>query len=224
MVAKIIVHAADRPAAIRKMRAVLAHSVFAGIETNLDYLRMVVATPEFAGGRILTRSLGELTYTPRSVDVLEPGAMTTVQDWPGRIGYWNVGVPPSGPMDPLAHRLANRLAGNDPAAATLEVVMTGPTLRFNHATEIAICGADFQAELDGMPIANWRGIHVEAGSRLRLKSAGAAGTRAYIAALPRQPRHLRPWQVRGPRRAGFARRGCSPLPRGRAGAGARGIA
>jgi urea carboxylase len=181
MVAKIIVHAADRPAAIRKMRAVLAHSVFAGIETNLDYLRMVVATPEFAGGRILTRSLGELTYTPRSVDVLEPGAMTTVQDWPGRIGYWNVGVPPSGPMDPLAHRLANRLAGNDPAAATLEVVMTGPTLRFNHATEIAICGADFQAELDGMPIANWRGIHVEAGSRLRLKSAGAAGTRAYIA-------------------------------------------
>jgi urea carboxylase len=27
---------------------------------------------------------------------------TTVQDWPGRTGYWDVGVPPSGPMDDLA--------------------------------------------------------------------------------------------------------------------------
>jgi len=154
MVAKIIVHAADRPAAIEKMRRVLANSVFAGIETNLDYLRMVVATPLFMEGRMITRSLGDLTYTPMSVDILDPGAMTTVQDWPGRIGYWNVGVPPSGPMDPLAHRLANRLVGNESSAATLEVVMTGPTLKFNHATEIAVCGADFQAELDGMPSAS----------------------------------------------------------------------
>ena len=181
MLAKIIVHAADRPAAIQKMRAALANSVFAGIETNLEYLRMVVATPEFAEGRIITRSLAEFTYAPQTVDVIEPGAMTTVQDWPGRIGYWNVGVPPSGPMDPLAHRLANRLVGNESAAATLEVVMTGPTLQFNHATEIAICGADFQPELDGKPIATWRAIPVQAGSRLRLKSAGAAGTRAYLA-------------------------------------------
>jgi urea carboxylase len=59
--------------------------------------------------------------------------------------------------------------------------MTGPTLKFNHATEIAVCGADFQAELDGMPIRNWHAIRVEAGSRLRLKSAGAVGTRACIA-------------------------------------------
>jgi urea carboxylase len=181
MVAKIIVHAEDRPAAIKKMRSALENSAFAGIETNLDYLRMVVATPQFAEGRIITRTLAELTYTPRSVDVLDPGAMTTVQDWPGRIGYWNVGVPPSGPMDPLAHRLANRLVGNGSEAATLEVVMTGPTLKFNHRTEIAVCGADFQAELDGMPIANWNAIRVEAGSKLRLKSAGTVGTRAYIA-------------------------------------------
>jgi urea carboxylase len=181
MVAKIIVHAEDRTAAIKKMRAALANSVFAGIETNLDYLRKVVATPEFAEGRIFTRSLAEMEYIPKTVDVLDPGAMTTVQDWPGRIGYWNVGVPPSGPMDPLAHRMANRLVGNRFNAATLEVVMTGPTLKFNHRVEIAVCGADFQAELDGMPIANWHSIRVEAGSRLRLKSAGGVGTRAYIA-------------------------------------------
>ena len=40
------------------------------------------------------------------------GPMTTVQDWPGRIGYWGVGVPPSGPMDDLSFRLANTAVGN----------------------------------------------------------------------------------------------------------------
>ena len=40
---------------------------------------------------------------------------TTVQDYPGRLGYWHVGVPPSGPMDTLAFRLANRLVGNPEA-------------------------------------------------------------------------------------------------------------
>ena len=181
MLAKIIVHAPDRPAAIGKMRAALAASVFAGIETNLDYLRMVIGTPLFAEGRIITRSLAELEYAPRTIDLLEAGAMTTVQDWPGRIGYWNVGVPPSGPMDPLAHRLANRLVGNSTDAAALEVVMTGPVLRFNQAAEIAVCGADFHAEIDGMPIANWKVVRVRAGSRLTLKNCGSAGTRAYIA-------------------------------------------
>ena len=40
------------------------------------------------------------------------GPFTTVQDLPGRVGYWHVGVPPNGPMDDLAHRLANRVVGN----------------------------------------------------------------------------------------------------------------
>src|SRR5581483_4970799 len=181
MIAKIIVHAPDRAAAAERMGAALAASAFAGIETNLDYLRMVVATPEFADGRITTRMLGDLKYEARTIDVIDPGAMTTVQDWPGRIGYWNVGVPPSGPMDPVAHRLANRLVGNEAGAATLEMVMTGPTLRFNQAATVAVCGADFQAELDGRPLPNWKAAGVPAGSTLRLKNVGAVGTRAYIA-------------------------------------------
>ena len=43
------------------------------------------------------------------IRVLEGGWYTTVQDYPGRVGYWEVGVPPSGPMDSLAFRIANRL-------------------------------------------------------------------------------------------------------------------
>ena len=36
-----------------------------------------------------------------TLTVVRPGPMTTVQDWPGRLGHWDVGVPPSGPMDEL---------------------------------------------------------------------------------------------------------------------------
>ena len=33
------------------------------------------------------------------IDVITPGLETSVQDYPGRIGFWNQGFPPSGPMD-----------------------------------------------------------------------------------------------------------------------------
>lgn len=56
----------------------------------------------------------------------------SVQDWPGRVGLWHVGVPPSGPMDSLAHRLANALVGNEEDAAALEFSLSGPTLKFHH--------------------------------------------------------------------------------------------
>ena len=58
-----------------------------------------------------------------------PGLQTSVQDWPGRVGLWRVGVPPSGPMDALAHRTANALVGNDEDAATLEFGLTGACAR-----------------------------------------------------------------------------------------------
>lgn len=53
-----------------------------------------------------------MAYRARSIEVVAPGTLTSVQDYPGRVGYWEVGVPPSGPMDPLAFRLGNRLLGN----------------------------------------------------------------------------------------------------------------
>ena len=84
----------------------------AGIETNLDYLRQIVEDPVFAAGRQTTRYLNDLAYRPATIEVLAAGTQTTVQDWPGRLGYWDVGVPPSGPMDDLAFRIANRLVGN----------------------------------------------------------------------------------------------------------------
>src|SRR6202035_4542500 len=95
----------------------------AGLETNLDWLRDVACSAPFVSGNVSTRVLSELPYQGRTVRVTSGGASTTVQDYPGRLGYWDVGVPPSGPMDSFAFRMANRLVGNREDAPAIE--MTG---------------------------------------------------------------------------------------------------
>ena len=67
------------------------------------------------------------------LEVIKPGLETSVQDYPGRIGYWNQGFPPSGPMDSWSFRLANVLVGNQPGAAGLECQFVGPTFKFQRA-------------------------------------------------------------------------------------------
>ena len=182
MIAKLIVTGVDRADAVRKLQAALADTRLSGIETNLRYLRAIAASPAFAQGRIVTRSLADFAYRPRAFEVLEGGVQTTVQDWPGRQGYWDVGVPPSGPMDDLAFRIANRLVGNDVAAAALELTLSGPTLRFHHPAVVALCGAAMAITLDGRALDPWRAHAVEAGGVLRIGSAAAGGgSRSYLA-------------------------------------------
>ena len=181
MLAKIIVRAPDRGESITRMKAALDATVLGGIESNLDYLRQVIATPEFAAGTVTTGFLGQFTYAPRTIDVLDAGAQTTVQDYPGRLGFLQVGAPHSGPMDPLAFRFANRLVGNPESAAGLEITMTGPTLRFNSSAKIAIAGADMQAELNGLRAPRWKALDIEAGDVLQLRGADGPGCRAYLA-------------------------------------------
>src|SRR5262245_58925612 len=113
-------------------------------------------------------------------DVIQPGLETSIQDYPGRIGYWNQGFPPSGPMDSWSFRLANLLVGNPAGVASLEAQYMGPTLKFKQDTVIAICGADMQPKLDGQPVPLWEIIPVKAGQTLAM-SAGKLGVRAYIA-------------------------------------------
>ena len=181
LLAKIIVHGADRRAAIQKMRNALASTQLSGLETNLEYLRQICGEALFALGGVTTSFLQTVEFHRATVEVLESGTQTTVQDYPGRLGYWHVGVPPSGPMDPLAFRLANRLVGNDGNAAGLEVTISGPTLRFDCDTAIAVCGADMSPTLDGKPIALWRAVRVRPGSVLRLGAVEGPGMRCYLA-------------------------------------------
>jgi len=181
MVAKIIVKGKDRADALAKMQQVLAHTRVAGIETNLGYLGQIVCDAVFMEGRQTTRYLNAFRYRPTTIDVIEPGVQSSIQDWPGRTGYWDVGAPPSGPMDALALRLANKLAGNAEGSAALELTIAGPTLRFNCDAVIALAGADMGAELDGQPLANWTAHAVKAGSLLKLGAIKDAGCRAYLA-------------------------------------------
>ena len=91
----------------------LRQSRIDGIETNLAYLVSILEHPVFAAGEQTTAMLQRHAPPASSIEVLAAGTLTTVQDWPGRLGLWDVGVPPSGPMDRCALRLANRMVGND---------------------------------------------------------------------------------------------------------------
>ena len=181
LIAKVIVRGANRRDALTKLRKALADVSVAGIETNLDYLRQLAVDPLFTSGSMTTRALEGFAYAPHTVEVLVPGTQTMVQDYPGRVGYWHVGVPPSGPMDHVAFRLANVAVGNAPGTAALELTLAGPTLKFNAATLICLTGAEMATELDGEPVAYGVPLEVSAGATLRIGAVKDAGCRAYLA-------------------------------------------
>jgi biotin-dependent carboxylase-like uncharacterized protein len=112
--------------------------------------------------------------------VLKPGLETSIQDYPGRLGFRNQGFPVSGPMDSWSFRLANLLVGNDAGAAALECQYMGPTIEFTQSGLVAISGADMQATLDGQVFPLWQSVYVQAGQVLEMKFA-ICGVRAYIA-------------------------------------------
>ena len=181
LLAKLIVKGRDRAEALSNLRRALEATSLYGIETNLDYLAAIAATDMFSEAKVSTRALADFGYRPHRIDVLASGAQTTVQDLPGRLGYWAVGVPPSGPMDDFSFRLANRLVGNPAEAAALECALSGPALRFDCAATIALTGADMPAKLDGRAVPYWTPINVPAGATLELGSVEGAGNRAYLA-------------------------------------------
>jgi urea carboxylase len=115
-----------------------------------------------------------------SIEVVSAGTLATIQDWPGRLGYWEVGVPPSGPMDDRSCRIGNLLVGNDEGAAGLEITLSGPRLRFDEPAVVAVTGAPLVVELDGMPVAQWSSLEVPAGSLLKLGAIRGVGLRAYV--------------------------------------------
>ena len=181
LIAKVLVHASDRAAAVSAMQSALAATRISGIETNLEYLRQVLADDVFPKSLQTTRYLNSFVYKPITIDVLDGGVMTTIQDYPGRLGLWAVGVPPSGPMDHLAFRLSNKLAGNAEGVAGLEITLIGPKLTFNTDAIIAVTGAPIDLQLNNQAIGMWQSHLVKAGSTLKLGSIVGDGCRAYLA-------------------------------------------
>ncbi len=181
MLAKLIVHGTDRADAVARLERALEETEIAGIETNVRYLRALARHPAFVAGELITQSLAAIRFSSPSVEVLSPGTFSILVDHPGRLGYWDVGIPPSGPMDALAHQIAQRLVGNPDHAVGLELTISGPSLRFASDAVIALGGAHMPALLDGEPLGYWRAHEVRAGQTLKLGVAQGGGCRSYLA-------------------------------------------
>ena len=179
MLAKIIVHAPTRKEALAAMRSTLAKTRVYGVTTNLMYLESLLAAPRYAAGELSCRMLDGFAPQEPSIEVLDGGVQTTVQDYPGMTGYWAVGVPPCGPMDSLSFRLGNALLGNAANAAGLELTLAGGSYKFRCDTRFVLTGADMDAVLDGKPCKRFAVTQAAAGSVLTL-GAAAVGMRSYL--------------------------------------------
>ncbi|MBX2815754.1 MAG: biotin-dependent carboxyltransferase family protein [Saprospiraceae bacterium] len=112
------------------------------------------------------------------VDIEKSGLLTTIQDT-GRPGHQGIGVPIGGPMDRSAARRANWLVKNPLDTPVLECNLIGPHLRFHDHALVAITGANFNPQLNDLPMELNAGIGVEAGSRIALGTA-YDGARCYL--------------------------------------------
>ena len=185
LIVKLIIKTDSRAASIAALSTALKISRLDGIETNLAYLADILRYRQFIEGRQITQMLASMPHQPRTIDIIDGGIQTTVQDYPGRLGLWAVGIPPSGPMDSYAHRYANLLLGNATDAAALEMTLQGATLSFNCDTLIAIAGADLGASVNGpagkRSLANWQAHQIAAGETVRFGAVLGAGVRACLA-------------------------------------------
>ncbi|MFB7341630.1 urea carboxylase [Streptomyces hydrogenans] len=180
MLAKIVAHGADRAEALDRLDAALAATRVDGIETNLGLVRAALHDPRVRAAGHSTASLATITDPTPRIEVVLPGTLTTVQDWPGRTGHWQVGVPPSGPMDDLSFRLGNTALGNDAGAPGLECTLQGPSLRFTHPTTVIVTGAPAHVTIDGTTVPQWEPITVDAGQTLAVGAPDERGLRTYV--------------------------------------------
>jgi biotin-dependent carboxylase-like uncharacterized protein len=114
-----------------------------------------------------------------AIEIVEPGLATTVQDR-GRLGHYDVGIPPSGALDLYSALAANLLVGNDDNAAVLEAAYLGPRLRFTASAVVAVTGATMPVTLNDEPAPQWESFAVAEGDVLAFGFL-QAGARVYIA-------------------------------------------
>lgn len=113
-----------------------------------------------------------------SIKVINPGAMTTVQDL-GRKAFQSMGVRVCGVMDEDSYSAAVSLVGWT-GDAVLEMTLFGGTYRFEDDTVFALTGADMQPTLDGRLCPMYRSVIARAGQTLSLGFA-KTGCRTYLA-------------------------------------------
>jgi urea carboxylase len=180
LLAKVIATGATRQTALDALADGLAQTRVDGIRTNLGLLRAAVADERVRAASHSTATLATIVDDEPRIDVVRAGTMTTVQDWPGRTGMWQVGVPPSGPMDDRSFRLGNRVLGNAEGTPGLECTLIGPALRFSAPATICVTGAEAPVTLDGVPVPRYAPVDVPAGATLDVGTTDGCGLRMYV--------------------------------------------
>ncbi|MGI5453288.1 5-oxoprolinase/urea amidolyase family protein [Streptomyces sp. CA-249302] len=180
MLAKIIAYGTDRAHALQRLDEALSRTRVDGIETNLGLVRAALRDPGFSAATHSTATLATVTDPTPRIEVVSAGTLSTVQDWPGRTGYWQVGVPPSGPMDDRSFRLGNRSLGNREGAPGLECTLQGPSLRFTHPTTVCVTGAPATVTVNGSAVPQWEPVTVPADGQLEIGAPAQHGLRTYV--------------------------------------------
>ncbi|MGX9790639.1 urea carboxylase [Mycobacterium sp. MMS18-G62] len=180
LLAKVIAAGEHRDEAFDRLGHALDATVLHGIEVNVGMLRAAVERSDVRAATHSTSTLASVVDPRPRITVERAGLLTTVQDLPGRVGLWDVGVPPSGPMDDLSFRLGNRALGNPHGAPGLECTASGPALRMTHPTTVCVTGAECLVTVDGSPVPMWEPVEVPAGSVLDVGAAETTGLRTYV--------------------------------------------
>ena len=102
-----------------------------------------------------------------SLRVLQSGPLATLQDW-GRFAQQHNGCSVSGPMDEHAFLWAQKLVGNQLTDAVIEIALGNVEFECTQPTQIALCGAYGDLQLNGAPIEAWRSHQLQAGDKLRV--------------------------------------------------------
>ena len=127
---------------------------------------------------------GADTTPAAHIESVRSGIQTLFQD-AGRAGMSELGISPSGALDAVAMRQANRMVGNPVNTPVLENVLGGLQLRSHGRTVLAVAGADAPLSVraaDGRewPVAGNQAIALDDGDTLKLGSP-ASGLRCYVA-------------------------------------------
>ncbi|WP_010260473.1 urea carboxylase [Treponema primitia] len=179
MLAKLIVKGQTRAEALAKLEQALFGTKVYGITTNINFLLAFIQQDDYKKVKLSTAMLKNFLPAENALEVIDGGIQTTVQDYPGIIGYWTVGVPPCGPMDSFSFRLGNILLGNSSGACGLELTLRGGAYKFRSDAWFCVTGADMSAALDKVGIEMYKPIQAGRGQILEFAEA-KEGIRAYL--------------------------------------------
>lgn len=179
MLAKVIVWGENRGEAVAKMAQALTEMKVYGITTNIDYLKGFISSNPYKNNELFTHILDDFKCSERKIEVLDGGVQTSIQDYPGRLKYWDIGIPPSGAMDNVNFRIGNAILANDADAVGLEMTLKGGKYLFRDHMTICLTGADMSGQINDESVPMYQAIDVNLGDVLTLDKA-INGMRTYL--------------------------------------------